>query len=163
MNTILKLFTPLGLAAGLLAQTPAPPEPPPPGIMHAMAARGLRRAGMVAKQLNLTPDQKAAMKAIGQKHKDEMKAKHQAQRLARQAFQAVMANPASKDADIQAAHQALSQRGLDTALAAHALRGEMRAVLTPDQQAKADQLQQDWKAKRQERMMHLRKGFGLEG
>lgn len=162
MNTILKLLTPFGLAAGLLAQAPPAPEPPPPGILHAIAGRGLARGGMFAKQLNLTEDQKSAMKAIGQKHKDEMKAKHQALREARQAFQSVMANPASKDTDIQTAYQSLSQRGLDTALAAHALRAELRAVLTPDQQAKADQLRQDWKAKREERMMHLRKGFGLE-
>ena len=117
----------------------------------------------MAKQLNLTADQKAAMKAIGQKHKDEMKAKHAAQRDARKAFQSVMADPNTKAADIQAAHQTLSQSSLDMALAGHALRAEMRAVLTPEQQAKADQLRADFQAKHQERMMHLRKGLGLAG
>jgi len=121
------------------------------------------RAGFMARKLNLSADQKAAMKAISQKHRDEMRAKHQAQREARQSFQAVMADPNSKPADIQAAHQVLSQRALDAALAGHALRVEMRAVLTPEQQVQSDQLRGEFKIRRERRMMHLRKGLGLEG
>ncbi len=161
MNMNFKLLIPFGLAAGLMAQ--APPPGPPPGLPHLLAGKFGMRAGFMAKQLNLNDEQKAAMKAIGQKHKDEMKAKHLAQQDARKAFQAVMEDPNAKAADIQAAHQVLSQRTLDTALAGHALRAEMRAVLTPDQQAKADQLREEFKAKRQERMMHLRKGLGMNG
>lgn len=160
MNINFKLLIPFGLAAGLLAQ--APPPGPPQELPGLLAGRAAMRVGFMAKQLNLSGEQKTAMKAIGQKHKDEMKAKHMAQRDARQAFQAVMADPNAKVADIQAAHQVLSQRTLDTALAGHALRAELRAVLTPEQQAKADQLRTDFQAKHQERMMHLRKGLGLE-
>ena len=105
------------------------------------------RAEFMAKKLNLSDDQKAAMKAIGQKHKDDMKAKHQAQREARKTFQAVMADPNAKAADIQAAHQVLSQRSLDTALAGHALRVELRAVLTPEQQTQADKPREEFKTK----------------
>jgi len=157
----LKLLLPFSLAAALMAQ--APPPGPPQELPQLLAGRAGMRAGFMAKQLNLSADQKAAMKAIGQKHKDEMKAKHQAKRDARKAFQAVMADPNAKNADIQAAHQVLSQRSLDTALAGHALRAEMRAVLTPEQQSQADKLRADFKAKHQERMMHLRKGLGMEG
>ena len=160
MNMNLKLIIPFGLTSALMAQ--APPPGPPPELPHMLAGRAAMRAGFMAKQLGLSGEQKTAMKAIGQKHKDEMKAKHQAQREARKAFQAVMADPNAKAADIQAAHQVLSQRSLDTALAGHALRAEMRAVLTPEQQAKAGQLREEFKAKHQERMMHLRKGLGLE-
>ncbi len=160
MNANIKLLLPFGLAASLMAQ--APPPGPPQELPHLLAGKAAMRAGFMAKQLNLSDDQKAAMKAIGQKHKDEMKAKHLAQRDARKAFQAVMADPNAKTADIQAAHQVLSQRTLDTALAGHALRAEMRAVLTPEQQAKADKLREEFKAKHQDRMMHLRKGLGLE-
>ncbi|MBL0314178.1 MAG: Spy/CpxP family protein refolding chaperone [Holophagaceae bacterium] len=160
MNMNFKLLIPFGLAAGLLAQ--APPPGPPQELPGLLAGRAGMRVGFMAKQLNLSAEQKATMKAIGQKHKDEMKAKHVAQRDARKAFQAVMADPNAKTADIQAAHQVLSQRSLDIALAGHALRAEMRAVLTPEQQAKADQLRADFQAKHQERMMHLRKGLGLE-
>lgn len=161
MSINVKLLIPCGLAAGLMAQ--APPPGPPRELPRMLAGRMAMRAGFMAKQLNLSAGQKTAMKTIAQKHKDEMKAKHQAQREARQAFQALMADPNSKTADIQAAHQVLSQRSLDTILAGRALRAEMRAVLTPEQQAKADQLRADFQAKHQERMMHLRKGLGLDG
>ncbi len=161
MNMNFKLLIPFTLAAGLMAQ--APPPGPPQELSHLLAGRMAMRAGFMAKKLNLSDDQKAAMKAIGQKHNDEMKAKHQARREARKSFQSVMADPNAKAADIQAAHQVLSQRSLDTALAGHALRVEMRAVLTPEQQTQADQLREDFKAKHQERMMHLRKGLGLAG
>ena len=156
----IKLLISFAMAAGLMAQ--APPPGPPQDFPHRLAGKAARHAGFMAQQLNLSDDQKAAMKAIGQKHKDDMKAKHQAQREARKAFQSVMADPNSKAADIQAAHQTLSQRSLDIALAGHALRAEMRAVLTPEQQAKSDQMRADFKAKHQERMMHLRKGLGLD-
>ena len=156
MNMNFKLLIPFSLAATLMAQAP------PPGPPHLPAGRAAMRAGFLAKKLNLKDDQKAAMKAIGQKHRDEMKTKHQAQREARQAFQAVMADPNAKTADIQAAHQILSQRSLDAALAGHALRAEMRAVLTPEQQVQADNLREEFKAKRLERAMHLLKGLGLE-
>ncbi len=161
MNMNFKLLIPLSLAAALMAQQ-APPPGPPPELPGMLAGRAAMRTGFLAKKLNLSADQKAAMKAIGQQHKDEMKAKHLAQRDARQAFQAVMADPNSKTADIQAAHQALSQSSLDLALASHSLRAEMRAVLTPEQQAQADKLRAEFQAKRQERMMHLRKGLGLQ-
>jgi len=157
----LKAFIPFTLAAALMGQ--APPPGPPQELPHMLAGRAGMRAGFMAKQLNLTADQKTAMKAISQKHKDELKAKHQAQRDARKAFHAVMANPNAKTADIQAAHQVLSQRSLDTALAGHALRVELRAVLTPEQQTQADKLREEFQAKHQERMMHLRKGLGMEG
>lgn len=160
MNMNFKLLIPFGLAAGLMAQ--APPPGPPQELPHLMAGRAGMRAGFMAKQLNLSDDQKAAMKAIGQKHKDKMKANHQAQRDARKAFQAVMADPNAKAADIQAAHQVLSQSSLDMALAGHAMRAEMRAVLTPEQQAQADKLREEFKAKHEKRTMHLRKGLGLE-
>ena len=55
------------------------------------------------------------------------------------------------------------QRALDAALAGHALRVEMRAVLTPEQQVQSDQLREEFKTRHQRRMMHLRKGLGLEG
>ena len=161
MNSNFKRLIPFGLAVGLMAQ--APPPGPTQELPHLLAGRAGMRAGFMAKKLNLSDDQKAAMKAIGQKHKDDMKAKHQAQREARKAFQAVMADPNAKAADIQAAHQVLSQRSLDTALAGHALRAEMRAVLIPEQQTQADKLREEFKAKHQERMMHLRKGLGMEG
>ena len=160
MNMNFKLLVPFALAAGLMAQ--APPPGPPQEFPHHLAGKSGMRAGFMAKQLNLSDDQKAAMKAIGQKHKDELKANHQAQQAARKAFQSLMADPNAKIADIQAAHQVLSQRSLDMALAGRALRAEMRAVLTPEQQAQADQLREDFKAKHQERMMHLSKGLGLE-
>ncbi len=160
MNISFKRLAPLGLAAGLLAQTPPAAPPPTPAPGH---ARAFMRAGFLAQKLNLSEDQRAAMKAIAQKHKPEMKAKHQALKDARQAFQSVMADPNAKDSDIQAAHQILSQRGLDAALAGRSLHAEMRALLTPDQQTQADKLREEFKAKHQERMMHLRKGMGLEG
>ena len=160
MNTNFKLLIPFALAASLMAQ--APPPGPPQEFPHHLAGRAGMRAGFMAKQLNLSADQKAAMKAIGQKHKDEIKAKHQAQRDARKTFQALMADPNAKTADIQAAHQVLRQRSLDTALAGRSLRAEMRAVLTPEQQVQADKLREEFKAKQQERMMHLSKGLGLE-
>ncbi len=103
------------------------------------------------------------MKAIAQKHKDEMKAKHQAVRDARQAFHTTLADTNAKEADILAAHQVLSQKSLDMILAARGLRQEMRAQLTLDQQVQADKLRDEFKTQRQERMMHLRKGFGLDG
>jgi Spy/CpxP family protein refolding chaperone len=159
MNMNFKLLIPFSLAVGLIAQ--APPSGPPKELPQLLAGRMAKGAGFMAKQLNLSDEQKATMKAIGLKHKDEMKAKHLAQREARKAFQSVMADPNAKAADIQAAHQILSQNSLNAALAGHAMRAEMRAVLTPAQQAKSDQLRADFKAKRQERMMHLRKGLGL--
>lgn len=163
MNMNFKLLLPLGLAAGLMAQ--APPPGPPQGIPGHRGARAGMQAGMqagfMASQLNLTDDQKAAMKAIGQKHKDELKAMRQAQQDARKAFQSVMADPNAKAADIQSAHQTLSQRGLDLALAGHALRAEMRAVLTPEQQATADKLRAEFRARREERMTNRRIGMGL--
>ena len=159
MNINFKLLLPFSLAAALMGQAPQPG--PPSELPNLLAGRAGMRAGLMAKKLNLSQDQKTAMKAIGQKHKDEMKANHQAQREARKAFQAVIADPNAKAADIQAAHQVLSQRSLDVALAGHSLRAEMRAVLTPEQQVQADKLREDFKAKRQERMMHLRKGLGM--
>jgi Spy/CpxP family protein refolding chaperone len=161
MNMKLKLLIiPFALSAGLLAQ--APPPGPPQEFPHLRGGRIGQRAGFMARQLNLSDDQKAAMKAIGLKHKDEMKAKHQAQLEARKAFQALMGDLNAKTSDIQAAHQVLSQRSLEVALAGRAFRTEMRAVLTPDQQIQADKLREEGKARHQRRMMHLRKGLGLE-
>ncbi len=160
MNTALKLLAPFSLALSLLAQTPAAP-PAPTEAPTPLQARAFRHAGFLAKKLNLTEEQKAALKTIAQKHRDELKAKHQGLKEARQAYQAVMADPNAKETDIQNAHRLLSQRALDTALAARSLRSEMRAVLTPDQQVQADKLREEFKARHQERMMHLRKGLGL--
>ena len=160
MSTTMKFLIPFSLAATLMGQ--APPPGPPQDLPHLLAGRAGMRAGLMARKLNLSDDQKATMKAIGQKHRDEMKAKHQAQREARKTFQAVMADPNAKAADIQAAHQVLSQRSLEVALAGHALRTEMRAVLTPEQQVQADKLREEGKARHQRRMMHLRKGLGME-
>ncbi len=157
-NHWMQLATATALAAGMaLAQTPAPAPPQAgqgrPGMMgHGMMARGMGRGMMrqrLMQALNLTDAQKQQAKAIFQE------ARQNAQPLAQQLKDNRTALAAAVKANDTAQIQSLSvQQGT--------LRGQMLAIhseamakfygtLTPDQKAKADQLQQKIRQRMEQR------------
>ncbi|MBS1766438.1 MAG: periplasmic heavy metal sensor [Acidobacteria bacterium] len=136
------------LAASLPLLAQAPPPPPPMGGGHHLA-----------EALGLSPEQQTKMKAIHEKHASAIKADHEAVRAQAKAFRAAMQDPKSDQAALRQAFDQMNAARFQTLLEGRAMREEMRAVLTPDQQAKADAMKADFRARRHERMEHRIQGM----
>jgi Spy/CpxP family protein refolding chaperone len=112
-------------------------------------------AAHIAQQLNLTQDQQDKVKAIFASHKDQLLAgMTRVKQGQQQLFDAIHADTFD-EAAIRAASQALATAQTEV----HVLRGqivsEVRAVLTPDQQAKAKELLAKHKAMAEQHFSHL--------
>ncbi|HZU53769.1 MAG TPA: Spy/CpxP family protein refolding chaperone [Holophagaceae bacterium] len=133
------------LAAALPTFAPAGAQAPPPRPHGAMG-------DPMATALGLTPDQQAKMKAIREKYRDAGKADHEAARAQEQAFRAAMEDPKTSEAQLRETFDQMNARRFQGLLQRRAMRQEMRAVLTPDQQAKADAMRAEFKARMKTRM-----------
>ena len=128
------------LAASLPLLAQAPPPPPPMGGHH------------LAEALGLSPEQQTKMKSIHEKHATAMKADHEAVRAQAQAFRAAMQDPKADPAQLRQAFDQMNAARFQMLLEGRAMRQEMRAVLTPDQQAKADAMKAEFRQRRHDRM-----------
>lgn len=132
---ILTMGAAILMAAPMLhAQTTTNPAP-----AHSPMATGRHRAprgDMMVKELGLTADQQARMKAIRAKYAPQMKAARDA---ARPDFEAMRSARMKGDtAAMTLASNKLSSAMAPTKKAMDAQRAEMRSVLTPAQQQKMD-------------------------
>ena len=117
------------LTLALLLTAPALQAPPPgPGPMPMMRH---------AQELGLSEAQKTQFKAIHDAHRASMEAKGKA---LREAQQALMACVMSNEGDLNALHQAFSEKHLAVLAERKAVHAEIFALLTPEQQAKAKTL-----------------------
>lgn len=142
------------LAAGETPQ--ARPEATAPQARSEQRARRMHR-GMerMARHLNLTDDQKAKIKAIHEKHKDELKSRREATQQARKAFFEAVKNPDTPVDQLRTLHQTLSDKSFDMLAARRAVRLETRAILTPEQREKAAEAM----GRMEERMKNRRERF----
>jgi periplasmic protein CpxP/Spy len=111
------------LAAGVaFAQTPQEPQTPAAskhGAMHHNGESVEQHLQMLSEKLNLTDDQKAKLKPILQEQMQQMKAVHEDSSLA----------PEQKRGKMKSIHESF--------------REQVNAVLTPEQQAKFKEMQQE--------------------
>jgi Spy/CpxP family protein refolding chaperone len=106
----------------------------------------------MAKALGLTPDQQSRMKAIREKYRDSGKADREAVRAQAQAFRTAMEDPKSTETQLRQAFDQMNAQRFQALLQQRAMRQEMRAVLTPDQQAKADAMRAEFRDRMKARM-----------
>ena len=127
----------LAAALPLAAQAPAPA--PAPQTRAATA-------------LGLTPEQQTQRKAIFEKYRDSARANHEAARAQGQAFRAAMQDPKASEAQLHQAFDQMNAQRFQGMLQRRAMRQELRATLTPDQQAKADTMRAQFRERRHARM-----------
>ena len=121
---------------------------------HSFGGRGRgfgRGHGMMLKALNLTEDQRAKVKTIMQTSRTNMKPTFDALRADRQKMEALTANGAFDEAQVQAV--ANDQAGLTAKMVVERARvkSQIAAILTDEQKAKAAQMREQFKQKMQER------------
>ena len=151
----------LGLGAAVFASPQDTAQTPPPFSGRAMRGPGGpgMRGGMgelrMLRQLDLTDAQKQQIGGVMQSHAAELKSLGDRMAQARQALgKAVNADTIDEGA-IRDASTAVGAVEADMAVARAHIRAEVLQVLTPDQQAKAKQLE----AQAQQRMSQMRQRF----
>lgn len=132
-------------ALPLLAQSPAAPAPGPSVMDHPRAQR-------LAEALGLSPEQQAKLEAIRAQHAAALKADREAVQAQGRQLHGAMQDPAASEAQLRQAFDKMNEARFKALLDRRALRQEMRAVLTPDQQAKADALKAEFRERRRARM-----------
>ena len=130
----------------LLATLPILAQAPPPRA-HAPGAM----ANHMAEALGLSPEQRTQMKAIREKHQVAMQADHEASRAQSEAFHAAMQDPKASESQLRQAYDQMNAQRFQALLEMRAMRQEMRAVLTPDQQVKADAMRAQFKDRMKQR------------
>ena len=108
--------------------------------------------GSMAQVLGLSPDQQARVKAIRERHQDALRTDHETARAESQAFRAVMQDPKAGEPQLRQAFDQMNAARFQALLEGRAMRQEMRAVLTPDQLAKADALKARFRERHRARM-----------
>lgn len=138
----------LGLGAALYASQNQNTDPPArPFIGRHMGGRAmgpmgfLGPMGRLGRELGVTDAQRDQIKAVLQSHADELKALGERARDARQALRAAMTADAPDDNAIRQASAGVAAVEADRAVAQAHIRAEVWQLLTPDQQAKARQLE----------------------
>jgi Spy/CpxP family protein refolding chaperone len=105
------------------------------------------------------PHGPGAMEAIRDKHQAALEAGREASRAQAKAFHAAMENPKADEAQLRQAYDQMNGQRFQAMLEARAMRQEMRAVLTPDQQAKADAMRAQFKDRMKARMEQRREDW----
>lgn len=121
------------------------------------------RAERANRILNLSEAQKTSIKTIQEKHHPDLVLRRDAARQAHAALRAALQDPATSDTQLRALHDKASAARFDLMLAQRSLHQEVQAVLTPEQRAKAAERHALARAKREERMRHLRMAAGMPG
>lgn len=125
----------LVLGLGLL-----PVAAQPPGNSRGGADQG-QRMDRMAKQLELTEDQKAQIQTIQTRHGAAIKAKAKSQVPAQKAFREAAQNPDTPPAQLKALYLAKSDLAFELMLERRTKQHEIRAILTPNQRMELDKLQ----------------------
>jgi Spy/CpxP family protein refolding chaperone len=112
---------------------------------------GLGMLLMLARELDLTDVQKDQIRRIGEAHRDEWRALADRARAARDALNDAIAADTVNDALIRAKAADMAAVDADMAVTAAHVRAEAWQVLTPEQQAKAKQLQAEARNRRERR------------
>jgi Spy/CpxP family protein refolding chaperone len=151
----------LGVAAGVWASAQNTNQKPRsfsgrdmgPGGRGGMLGPGgpggpLAMLRMLGPQLDLTDAQKEQIKNIADSHRDEWKALGDRERLAHEALTTAIMADTIDEALIRSKSAELGVVQADVAVASARARAEVWQILTPDQQAKAKSLQEDFSARR---------------
>lgn len=112
--------------------------------------------GCMAQVLGLSLEQQAQMKAIREKHQVVLRADREASRAQARAFRATLRNPEASEAQLRQGYDRMTTQRFRTLLDRRALRQELRAVLTPEQQAKADAMRAEFRKRVKARMEQRR-------
>jgi Spy/CpxP family protein refolding chaperone len=114
--------------------------------------------GRMGQELNLTEEQKASIQKIADESKDAVEANREAVRTAMQNLNdaADKGDEAAITAAGKAAGEALTKQALQRAEVAK----KVNAVLTPEQQAKFEQMKADMRTRMQERRGQMMQGEG---
>ena len=164
------LMAALTVTAALSAQAPTESSPIPPCVCHAQepglppgpgAPRGGHvpmggpmdgPAGMASVRfLDLSPAQARAVKELMDKHKPAMMERHKALMAKENALREAVEDPASSEAQLRTLAGVASAARLQVVLEQRAVVLELQALLTPEQQAKAERLRRKLQ---KERMAH---------
>ena len=132
-------------ALPLLSQAPAAPSP---STSPAHPPRGQR----LAEALGLSPEQQAKLEALRAQHAAALKADREALQAQGRQLRGAMQDPSASEAQLRQAFDRMNEARFKALLDRRALRQEMRAVLTPDQQAKADALKAEFRERHRARM-----------
>ena len=130
--------------------TDAPPAPPAHAHAHGYGMEG-HRMGFLAKQLNLTDDQKTQMKAIMQKEHPAMKPLFQQEHQIDQQLRAYVEGPYD-EAKVRALATQKAQIAVERTVTETRIHNQMYQLLTPDQQAKLKELEANHEARMQKHM-----------
>lgn len=150
------LMSRFALALGLAFLPLIAGEPEPPKAAEPAQAHRAERMEKLAKHLHLSPEQRAAIKGLHDKHKEDLRARHAAVKASRRAFVQALMNPDTPEERIKQLHQALSDKQLDALLARRSLRQEVRKVLTPAQREQAAELHGRAEQRMKERREHMK-------
>ena len=110
--------------------------------------RGGRRGGMMFKGINLTDDQKAKMKEIGQSFRESTKSLHEQLRAKREELR--QASEGGTFNEALATQKLQESAGLQAKLMGEQfrMRQQMLSMLTPEQKTQLEQKRAEFKAKR---------------
>lgn len=140
----------MGTVAGHSQTADTPASPP----MHHRMGMGMGiggHMGFLAKQLNLTDDQKSQMKAIWQKEKPAMKPLFQQQRMIDQQLRQYVEGSFDQD-KVQALANQKAQIQAQMTIAETRIHNQMYQLLTPDQQSQLKQMEAKHEARMQKHM-----------
>src|SRR5689334_15854257 len=124
----------------LPAQTPAPAP-----------KSGPRMEGL-AQKLNLSEDQRNRIQAIHERQRTQMQARMPEMKARHQALRDAMKDPKSSEAELRRRFDAVNELRFQRMMSARQSRQEIRAVLTPEQQAQADALREQFRTRVRARM-----------
>ena len=128
-----------------------PPSPPMHGHGMGMGMGMGGHMGFLAKQLNLTDDQKSQMKAIWEKERPTMKPMFQQQRLIDQQLRHYVEGSFDQD-KVQALANQKAQLQAQMTVAETRIHNQMYQLLTPDQQSQLKQIEAKHQARMQKHM-----------
>lgn len=103
-----------------------------------------------AEKLNLSEEQQAQMEAVHEEFRAEHKAEFDAMKAKWQEYKDMKANGASEE-DLAAKKASIKAEFAGMKEDKKALKEKMKAILTPEQQAKAEEMKAEWKKKHGEK------------
>ncbi|HJW07990.1 MAG TPA: Spy/CpxP family protein refolding chaperone [Holophagaceae bacterium] len=121
-------------------QTPDPAPKPGP------------RMERLARKLNLTEDQRTRIQAIRQRQRAQMQTRQPDMKARRLALRDALKDPKTSEAELRRRFDAVNDLRFQMLLAGRQTRQEIRSVLTPEQQAQADALREQFRARVRARM-----------
>ena len=109
---------------------------------------GSHRAERIGRHLELTEAQKASILAIRDKHRSDLVLRRDAVKHAQIDLRSALQDPGTPEPQLRALYDKASAARFDMILAQRSVRMEIRAILTPEQRAKAAEMRD-----------HTRRGF----